>query len=159
MWELKSGPFPSAMRLRGFEEWLEEAVNFLRVAVVGVESDEDVVFLSEQVSGLGEDDGAKGFVCNGGAGGEAATTGGYLNNTIGSGLGKSFERTTDGSEGGDVNGGVCVTTFLGGVEHSGVLCWCCNWHDALEVAQPLRDGKVSPLSIGVHILFGFGHVT
>jgi hypothetical protein len=64
------------------EEGAKEGVDFLWVTVVGVKSDENIVFLSENVNSFGEHDGSEGRVVDGGAGGELAATGGNLDNAI-----------------------------------------------------------------------------
>ena len=82
----------------GFEQRLEEAVDFGRVAVVGVEGDEDVVFLREEVAGFGEHDGTEGGILDGGAGGELAAAGGDLDDSVGLRFGEGTERTVDGGD-------------------------------------------------------------
>ena len=70
-------------------------------------------------------------------------------------FGEGFESTIDRGDGGDVNSGVCVSTFLGGIEHSGILFGCCYWHDAVDVAQLSRERKDSPVSFYSRILFDY----
>ncbi len=123
------------------EERSEEGVDFLGMAVVGVKSDEDIVFLSENVDGFSKHDGSEGRVVNCGAGSELAATGGNLDNAIGLGLGECLERTICGGERGDVNGWVCVTTLLGGIEHLTVLFWCRDGHDWRWVTEISDIGK------------------
>ena len=115
---------------RGIEQRAEEGIDFLRVAMVGVQANKDIVFFSEQVSGFGKHDGAESFVGNSGAGCEATATGGNLDDAIGACLGECLECTINGGQGGDVDGGICIATLLGGIEHGGVLFRCCYWHDA-----------------------------
>lgn len=117
----------------GIEKRAEEGVNLLGVAVIGVEADEDVVFLSEGVDGFGEDDGTESGVIDGGAGSELATTGRDLDDTVGLCLSESFEGAAGGGEGSDVDGGVGISTLLGGIEHLLILFWCCNWHAGAEL--------------------------
>ena len=59
----------------GIEKRAEEGIDFLGMTVIGVESNEDVVFLGKSVDGLGKDDGTEGGVIDCGAGSELATTG------------------------------------------------------------------------------------
>ena len=81
---LEERAFPFCDALAGsFEQWLEETFNLLRVAVVGVKRDEHVVFLSEQVSGFGENDRTESSVCDFQAGSELAATCGNLDDAVG----------------------------------------------------------------------------
>jgi hypothetical protein len=64
--------------------------------VVGVQGDQHVVFLREEVAGFGEHDGTEGGVLDGGAGGEFAAAGGDLDDAVGFGLGEGAEGTVDG---------------------------------------------------------------
>ena len=123
------------------EERAEEGVDLLGVTVVGVQADEDIVFLGERVYGFGEHDGSEGRVVDGGAGSELAATGGNLNNAIGLGLGEGFERAVCGGERGDVDGWVCIASLLGGIEHLTVLFWCRDGHDWRWVAENRELGK------------------
>ncbi len=79
----------------GLKERLQEAVDLGRVAVVGVESDEDVVFLRKEVAGLGQDDGSKHSIFHSRAGGELTTTSGNLDDPVGFRFGKGFESAVD----------------------------------------------------------------
>ena len=125
----------------GFQQRLEESIDLGRVAVVGVEGDQDVVFLREEVAGFGQDDGTEGGVLDGGAGGELAAAGGNLDDSVGFRFGKSAERTVDGGERGDVDGGVGVAAFLGGVQHGAVLRGSCDWHNGVLVSKRRADDK------------------
>jgi hypothetical protein len=103
------------------DEGLEEAVHLLRLAVVGVESDEDVVLFRQAMRGLSEDDGTKGLVFERGAGGEFAAARGNLDDAVGLGLREGLQGTVDGGDGGDIDRRISVTAFLGGIEHGTVL--------------------------------------
>ena len=74
------------------------------MAVVGVEADEDVVFLGENVDGLGKHDGTEGRVVDRGAGSELAATGRDLDDAVGLRLREGLERAIGGGERGDVDG-------------------------------------------------------
>jgi hypothetical protein len=92
---LEKGAFALGDALAGsVKKGTEERVDLVRVAVIGVEADEDVIFLSESVDGLSKDDGAKGGVIHTCSGSELTATGGNLDNAIGIGLGECFERAT-----------------------------------------------------------------
>ena len=92
---LEKGAFALGDALTGsVEKGTEERIYFVRVAVVGVKADEDVVLLSESVDGLSEDDGTKSGVIHTCSGSELPATGGNLDNAIGLGLGECLERAT-----------------------------------------------------------------
>ena len=107
--------------LGGGEEGLQKLLDVLRMAVIRVEGDEDVVTLSEDVNGLSEDDGSEGHVFDGGAGGELTTAGGDLNDAVGLALSEGLQGSIDGGQRGDVDGGIGITTLLGGIKHGTVL--------------------------------------
>jgi len=125
----------------GLEEGLEEAVNLGRVAVVGVEGDENVVFLSEQVASLGENDRAESGVFHRGARGEFTATGGNLDDAVGFRFGEGLESTVDGGQGGDVDGRIGVAALLGGIEHGAVLFGSGDRHDGMCVTKGRDSDK------------------
>ncbi|MFT7173037.1 MAG: hypothetical protein ACI9NQ_001257 [Paracoccaceae bacterium] len=112
----------------GIEEGAEEGIDLVGVAVIGVEADEDVVFFGEGVDGFGEDDGTESGIIDRGAGSELAATGRDLNDAVGLGFSEGLEGTAGSGERRDVDGGVGVSTRLGGIEHLLILFWCCDWH-------------------------------
>ena len=139
---LEEGAFAFGDALAGgFEKRLEEALDFLRVAVVGVESDEDVVFLGENVDGFGQNDGPECGVVDIETGSELAATGGNLDDPVGIGIGEGLQGAVGGGDGSDVDGRVGVSAFLGGIEHGTVLCWCGDWHSAGGLADGGGDDK------------------
>ena len=111
------------------EEWLEEFFDLVRVAVVCVEGNEDVVALGKAMHGLGQNNRAQGHVLDTGARGKFAAAGGDLDDSVRLRIRKGLQCAVDGRQRGDVDGGVCVTTLLGGVEHGGILGGCGNGHD------------------------------
>ena len=114
---------------RRLDERLEEAGRFLRLAMVGVQADENVVPLGQPVGGLGEHDAAEHGVVVAQAGGELPAAGGHLDDAVGLRVGERLERGVDRGDGGDVDGRIGVVALLGGVQHCGVLLRCCDWHD------------------------------
>jgi len=139
---LEKRPFAFFLALAGrIEERAEKGIDFVRVTVICMEANEDVVFFSESVDRLGEDNGTECGVVDGGSGSELPAPGGDLNDAIGFGLGECLERTICGGEGGDVDGWVCVTSLLGGIEHLTVLFWCRDGHDWRWVTEISDLGK------------------
>jgi hypothetical protein len=112
----------------GGDEGLEEPLDVLRVAVIGVEGNEDVVALSQNVSGLSEHNGTKGHVFHVSAGGKLAAASADLDDAVGLALSEGTESAAQRREGGDIDGGVGVPTFLGGIKHGTELSRCGNWH-------------------------------
>ena len=82
-------------RCGGGDEGLQELLNVLRMTVIGVESDENVVTLSETMSGFCKDDGTESHVFDGSAGCELATTGADLDDAVTLRLSEGFERSVD----------------------------------------------------------------
>jgi hypothetical protein len=148
LWNKRALAFGDALA-GGFEQRLEEGVDLLRLAVVGVEGDQHVVFFREEVAGLGEDDGTEGGVLDGGAGGEFAAAGGDLDDAVGLGFGEGAQRAVDGGDRGDVDGGVGIAALLGGVQHGAVLRGSCDWHNGLLVSPSAGRGQAG---IGDEIL-------
>ena len=110
-----------AAGLDGGQEGLEEFLDVLWMALIGVEGDQDVVFGREEVDGFCEHDGTEGHVFHGSAGGKLTTAGGDLDDAVGLRLGEGFQSAIDRGEGGDVDGGVGVSAFLGGINHGTIL--------------------------------------
>jgi len=123
------------------QQRLEETFDLGRVAVIGVERDEHIVFLGEHVAGLGKHDGSEGSVFHCRAGSELAAAGGNLDNSVGFRFGKGFESTVDRGERGDVDRRISVTAFLGGIEHGGILFRSCDRHKARWVADCVPGRK------------------
>lgn len=96
--------------------------------MICMESDEDVVFFSKAMGGFCEDDRAESSIFDAGAGRELATASRDLNDAIGLGFGKRTKTTVDGGDAGDVDGGIGITTFLGGIKHGTVLSRSCDGH-------------------------------
>ena len=113
----------------GVEKGAEERIDLLRVAMISVEADEDVIFLGENMNSLGKNDGTEGRVIDRSAGCELAATGRDLDDAVGFRFREGLESAIGGSERGDVDGGIGVSTLLGGIEHLLVLFWCRDWHD------------------------------
>jgi hypothetical protein len=82
---------PSARRLAVASiSGLRKLLGDLRLAVVGVQADQDVVLLREQVGGLGEDDAAEGGILDAESGGELAAAGRELDDPVGLDSAKAF---------------------------------------------------------------------
>ena len=121
--------FADLMALSDAElEGLQKLVHVLRVTVIGVECDEDIVALGQTMSGLGEDNGTERHVLDRHAGCEFSAAGADLDDAVTLRFGKGLERTVDGGQGGDVDGRVGVVALLGGIEHGAVLGGCGDGH-------------------------------
>lgn len=121
------------------EEGAKEGIDLFGVTVIGVKSDENVVFLGEGVDSLSEDNGSERSITDGGAGRELTTSGRDLDDAVGLGFSKSLEGSVGGGKRGDVDGGISVSTLLGGIEHLGVLFWGRDWHDCEGVTLDRWD--------------------
>lgn len=127
---LEQGAFASGDALaRSLEERLEEAFYFGWMAVIGVQSDEDVVFFCEAMNGFGKNDGTEGGVRYFATGGELSATSRDLDNAVAFGFGEGAESAVDGGDGSYVDGWVGVSALLSGIKHGTVLRGCSYWHN------------------------------
>ena len=106
------------------KEGTKEAVNLVSLAVVGVQSNEYVVLLSEAMYSLSENDGADGGILHGSAGSELATAQRNLDDAVRLSLSKSLEGAVDDLDGGHVDGRIGIALLLGRVKHLDVLFLC-----------------------------------
>ena len=89
MWELKRG-FTAFHAAAGFgNQRTQESIHMFGLAVVRVKGYENVVLFSQTARCFRQNNGAKGGIAYGAAGGEFAATDGNLNDTVAFGFGKA----------------------------------------------------------------------
>ena len=95
----------------GFDQRLEETVDLLGLAVVGMQSDQDVVLRGQQVSSFSQHDAAMNGVLNRLTRSELTSTGRELNDAIGLLSRERVESGVDRANRGDVDRWECVVAL------------------------------------------------
>lgn len=112
------------------KERADEGVHMFRLAVVGVQANEYVVFFCEAVGCFSKDDGTDGGTSYGRAGGKFAAADGNLDDTVGFCFGESAQSAVDDFDRRYVDGRKGVAVLLCRHEHFRILFWGGDRHNA-----------------------------
>ena len=143
---LEQVAFASGAELGGFgDQRFEEAFDFVWLTVVGVESDHDIVFGSQSMSGFCQHDGSFNRTADVHAGGKFSATDGNLNDAVGLFVCETLESSIQSDQRRNVDSRVSVVAFLGGIDHFSVLFGCCDRHFTIPVCSicPLFTNSIA----------------
>ena len=139
---IEEGGFTAFHAAAGFgNQRTQESIHVFGLAVVRVKGYENVVLFSQTTRCFRQNNGAKGGIAYGAAGGEFAATDGNLNDTVAFGFGKSAESAVDDFDRGHVNGRIGVAFLFGRFKHGNVLFWCGYWHNGDMIGVFFQEGK------------------
>ena len=113
---------------RGFNQGLQEGIRRLRLAMVGVKGNQNVILFCKTMGRLSENDRARGGILVVQPRSELSGTGGELNHAIGFHVGKSLKRGIKGGDTRAVNRRVGIGALLCGIQHGNKLLRCGSWH-------------------------------
>ena len=137
--------------LRDGNERVDVFIQLLLLAMVSVQGHVNRVTLSDDVGVLRKSNRTSHHVLHRLSGGVLGTTGGDLDDTVGTGLGEPLQSSIESLGGGHVDGRVREAFFLRAVDHLAVDFGCCDGHVVPFLYEP-RDNeslffRICPLDV------------